>query len=179
MMDHGWKKWEVIGLLFTLAAGNLLHFVYEWSGNNPIVAAFSSVNESTREHMKLLAVPWILWTVVQAIVLRRSKVPVLAGRTAGLLVGLAAIPLLYYGYIGVLGRNISLVNILIFQLAVLIAFGVSWYVQDRRKLSEPVWQIAGGLVLLVLAVLFVWWTYQPPGLPVFLDPTTGHSGLAA
>ena len=178
MTDHTWKKWEIIGLLFTLAAGNLLHFVYEWSGKNILVAAFSAVNESTWEHMKLLAVPWILWTVVQALVLRRSKVPVLAGRAAGLLVGLVSIPLLYYGYTGVTGQNVSLVNILIFQLAVLLAFGVSWYVQDRRWFHAPAWQIAGGLVLVSLAVLFVWWTYQTPTLPIFTDPTTGIRGIA-
>lgn len=40
-------KWEWIGLVFTLIAGNLLHFVYEWSGEIPLVGAVSAVNEST------------------------------------------------------------------------------------------------------------------------------------
>lgn len=176
MTDRTWQKWEIAGLLVTLAAGNLLHFVYEWSGYSPIAAVFSAVNESTWEHMKLLAVPWIIWSVVQAVALRRSNVPVLASRAAGLLVGLAAIPLLYYGYLGVLGQNISLVNILIFQLAVLAAFGVSWCLQAKRCLGAPFWQIAGAVVLLALAAAFAWWTFYPPALPLFVDPTTGLAG---
>lgn len=33
--------------LFISVLGVLLHFTYEWSGDNPIVALFSAVNEST------------------------------------------------------------------------------------------------------------------------------------
>lgn len=173
MKERHWLRWEVAGLFVVIAAGNLLHFVYEWSGESPVAAVFSGVNESTWEHMKLLAVPWILWTVVQTLALRGRGV---AARTAGLLVGLAAIPTLFYTYTGIIGRSISLVNILIFQLAVLLAFGVSTALQRRRRLSAPLWQVLGGLVLAGLAALFVGWTFAPPPLPLFIDPTTGMAG---
>lgn len=178
MAERGWKKWEVIGLFFALAAGNLLHFVYEWSGENPIVAAISGVNESTWEHMKLLAVPWVLWSLVELIVLRHNRLPVLAARAAGLLAGLVVIPLLYYGYTGAIGENISLVNIIIFQLAVLVAFGISWLVLNRRWFLGMFWDILGGIVLAGTLALFVWWTYQPPQFPVFTDPVTQQRGMA-
>ena len=64
MRDMHWRTWAVIGLLWTLAAGNLLHFVYNWTGKSVAAALFSAVNESTWEHMKLLAVPWILFSIV-------------------------------------------------------------------------------------------------------------------
>lgn len=176
MKERSWRHWEIAGLLVTLAAGNLLHFVYEWSGKSTAAAVFSAVNESPWEHMKLLAVPWILWTAVQAVVLRRSGVPVLGARAAGLLVGLAAIPLLYYTYTGILGESVSLVNITIFQIAVLLAFAVSWYMQKHHCLASPLWQILGTIVLIGLAALFVLWTFQPPELPVFTDPRTGLRG---
>ena len=47
-------------MLLTLLLGNLLHFVYDWTGQASWAAYISAVNESTWEHMKLLAVPWIL-----------------------------------------------------------------------------------------------------------------------
>ena len=37
MSDKKWRTWEVLGLLFVLAAGNLLHFVYDWIGQSPVV----------------------------------------------------------------------------------------------------------------------------------------------
>ncbi len=177
MRERHWQRWELVGLFVVLAAGNLLHFVYEWSGRSSIAALFAGVNESTWEHMKLLAVPWILWSAVQTLALRGSGMPVPAARAMGLLAGIAAIPTLFYTYTGVLGRSVSLVNIIIFQLAVLLAFGVSWWVHSRRALSSPLWQLLGAAVLLALAALFVWWTFQPPQLPVFADPTTTAAGL--
>lgn len=53
--------WELAGFLFTGALGVLLHFLYEWSGGNTLAAAFSAVNESTWEHMKLLFFPMFVF----------------------------------------------------------------------------------------------------------------------
>lgn len=178
MSDRKWRTWEIIGLLLTLAAGNLLHFVYHWSGRNAIVAAFASVNESTWEHMKLLTVPWLIWSAVEWLALRHSKGSVLAARAAGLLAGLLAIPTLFYTYQGITGVNSDVVNILIFQVAVLLAFWASWRLQDRRWLSGRLWQWLGGLCLLGIGVLFVLWTYHPPQLAVFVDPLTKRTGPA-
>ena len=63
--------------------------------------------------MKLLAVPWLVWTVV-TIAANRCAASVLP-RAIGLLAGLAAIPALFYTYTGILGKSIDVVNILIFQ----------------------------------------------------------------
>ena len=87
-------RWELIGFAFTGAVGTLLHFVYEWTGGNPLIAAFCAVNESTWEHMKLLAVPWVLFSLVERAARGRSGGTVPMARALGLLAGLAAIPLL-------------------------------------------------------------------------------------
>lgn len=175
MGKRNWQRWEVLGLFFAIGAGNLLHFVYEWSGEHVIAALFSGVNESTWEHMKLLAVPWTVWTAVE---LAAGCGGVLLGpRTAGLLAGLAAIPVLYYTYTGALGVNFSLVNITIFQIAVLLAFGVSFSLRGRRRLSGRLWQVLAGAVLVGVTALFIWWTFAPPQLPLFVDPVTGAAGV--
>ena len=36
MKNTRWQAWETIGLLWTLAAGNLLHFVYQWTGESTV-----------------------------------------------------------------------------------------------------------------------------------------------
>ena len=58
------RKFTVIGILFVSVAGTLLHFVYDWSGQNPLVGFFAPVNESTWEHMKLLFFPMLLYGLV-------------------------------------------------------------------------------------------------------------------
>ena len=61
MAEKRWRTWETVGLLVVLAAGNLLHFVYDWTGQSPIAAPLAAVNESTWEHMKLFITPWGRW----------------------------------------------------------------------------------------------------------------------
>ena len=159
-----------------LAAGNLLHFIYDWTGQSPIAAPLAAVNESTWEHMKLFITPWVLWSLVERIALQGHG-SLLPARGLGMLTGLAAIPALFYTYQGILGRGIMWVDVLIFQLAVLLAFWVSWSVQARRVLDGPVWQILGGVTLLAVWGLAIWWTYAPPQLPLFVDPTDGSRGI--
>ena len=162
MKDTHWRRWEIVGLLWTLAAGNLLHFVYDWTGQSVAAGLFSAVNESTWEHMKLLAVPWILFSLAEYIAVRSGGVA--APRAAGLLVGLAAIPLLFYGYQGVVGRDSMI-------------FWVSWTLQRRRQLSGAGWTVLGLLVLLGVWALFLLFTFRAPELPLFIDPLTGLRGI--
>lgn len=176
MKDTRWRRWEIVGLLWTLAAGNLLHFVYDWTGQSVAAGLFSAVNESTWEHMKLLAVPWILFSLVEYIAVRSGGIA--APRAAGLLVGLAAIPLLFYGYQGIVGRDSMIVDILIFQVAVLLGFWVSWTLQRRRQLSGAGWTVLGLLMLLGVWALFLLFTFRAPDLPLFIDPLTGLRGIA-
>ena len=42
-------KIELIVTILELILGTLLHFIYEWSGNNAIIASFSAVNESVQQ----------------------------------------------------------------------------------------------------------------------------------
>lgn len=176
MKEKSWRKWEVAGLFFVLVWGNLFHFVYNWSGQNVLVAAIAAVNESVWEHVKLLTIPWALWSVVETIALRRGKGGVLIARALGLTAGAVLIIAAYYTYVGVTGANVSIVNIIIFQVAVLLAFFVSWRMQDKGLLRGNFWDIVGGLLLLGMVVLAVYWTYFPPTLPLFIDPQTGQTG---
>ena len=166
--------WETAGLLFVLVAGNLLHFVYDWSGRSAWVAAFAATNESTWEHMKLLAVPWLLWSLLECLVLPETGVPF--ARAAGLLAGLAFIPTVFYTYQGILGRNIDWVNILLFQAASVLAYIVTRQIQMRSLGVGRKWQLLGLFVLLSVAALFVVWTYRPPQWGVFLDPLRATVG---
>lgn len=169
------KLWEAAGLAATLLLGNLLHFVYDWTGQARWSAYLAAVNESTWEHMKLLAVPWVIWTAVSWLGQREARCA--APRAVGLLAGLAAIPVLFYTYTGATGRSIDLVNVLLFQVAVLLAWWVSRTLQRRGALTAPLWCAAGVAVQVGLIILFCLWTLQPPDLPLFSDPTNATRGL--
>ncbi|WP_312941309.1 DUF6512 family protein, partial [Oscillibacter sp.] len=85
--------------LFTAVAGAALHFLWGWTGENRIAAAFCSVNGSVWEHMKLLFFPAFLLSMVE-VWLRDSR-NFLAVRGGSLWIGTALIPMLYYTYTGI------------------------------------------------------------------------------
>ena len=169
--------WELAGFLVTGALGSLLHFVYQWSGENQVAAAFSAVNESTWEHMKLLFFPLFLFSVVQVCVMGRNYPNFLAVRAVSILTGLVLIPVLFYTYTGVLGRSVDWVNIALFFLAALGAFLLDFRLLRRSRLSAPWQQILGLAVLWALAFCFVWCTFHPVELALWRDPVTGGFGV--
>ena len=170
-----WRTWEMAGLFAALLLGNTLHFVYAWTGQARWAAYLAAANESTWEHMKLLAVPWVLFSLVEYIALRTDGVA--APRAAGLLAGLAAIPTLFYTYKGIVGQGYMIVDILIFQVSVLLAFWVSRVLQKGRRLAGGAWTVAGLLALLGIWAVFLLFTFRPPELAIFIDPVTGTRGI--
>lgn len=70
-----------------------------------------------------------------------------------------------------------IVDILIFQVSVLLSFWVSWSLQKRRRLSGAGWTVLGLLVLLGVWALFLLFTFRTPDLAVFVDPLTGMRGI--
>ena len=179
MKDTRWRTWEIIGLFWTLAAGNLLHFVYDWTGSSVAAALFSAVNESTWEHMKLLFVPFFLFTMVQFIVFAEPLRSFFAAKAASILLGLLAIPVIFYSLGGMFGKTPDWVNIAIFFLADALLYLMSFRLLTRGALRGGAWQLAGFLLLWALAFAFVFFTYRPIRLPLWQDPTNGLYGLAA
>ena len=172
-------RWELIGFAFTVAVGTLLHFVYEWTGGNPLIAAFCAVNESTWEHMKLLFVPFFLFTMVEFIVFAEPLRSFFAAKAASILLGLLAIPVIFYSLGGMFGKTPDWVNITIFFLADALLYFMSFRLLTRGALRGGAWQLAGFLLLWALAFAFVFFTYRPIRLPLWQDPTNGLYGLAA
>ena len=168
--------WTWAGFFTGAVLGTLGHFAYDWSGKSLPVGAFCAVNESTWEHMKLLFFPVLLFTAVQLCL--RWESGLLAARAVSTTAGLVAIPALFYTYSGVLGRTVDWVNILIFYVADAALFGLDSRLRRCGHFRAPWLQTAGALWLWLLAFLFVWWTFRPPYIGVFLDPVTGQYGIA-
>ena len=172
-------RWELAGFLFVGAVGSLLHFLFSWTGNAPLAAAFSAVNESTWEHMKLLFVPFFLFTMVQFVVFAEPLRNFFAVKGAAALLGLLAIPALFYTFNGMFGKTVDWFNVLIFFLADALMFFVSRRMLLHGTLRGGTRQLAGFLLLWALAFAFVFFTYRPIHLPLWQDPTNGLYGLAA
>ncbi len=167
--------WQFGGLTFATALGTILHFLYFWTGAL-LVAPVSAVNESTWEHMKILFFPMLIFAYIQSLYYKEYK-----GfwwiKLIGILVGVCAIPILFYTYNGAFGTTPDWLNIAFFFLAAGLGYLVEGILFKKEfSPSLPIIPIA---ILLAVAVAFAVLTYSPPKLPIFQDPLTGGYGLNA
>lgn len=169
---------KLAGLVFTLIAGTLAHFIYQWSGEKPVVGLITPVNESTWEHLKLLFFPMLVSGTVEYFFLRRQYPNYVFAQAVGILVGMLTVVVLFYTYSGVLGFNFLAADILTFVIGVLAGFGVSLRLLKSGSFSEPVYTAAGCLMIGALLLLFLVFTKAPPHIGLFRDPVTGEYGMS-
>ena len=170
------KKAHIIGFFFSSLLGALLHFVFEWSGGSPLVGALTPVNESTWEHLKLLAMPMLLFAIAEHYSYGRRTPGFLSARAVSILLGMGVIICGYYTYKGVWGQDVAAVNIILFVAGVLAAYCYS-YKALRNRRCHPDTDNRAKLGIALLLILFVVFTFYPPHIGLFLDPLTGGYGI--
>lgn len=170
------KKYHIAGAVFTLIAGTLLHFTYDWSGQNAFVGLFSAVNESTWEHLKLLAFPVMIFAVFECYAYGRQKQNFYPAKAASVLTGMAVIVTLFYTYTGIIGTNFLALDIAVFIAGVLAAYSMSYKILKGNRLSSASAKAAACFVFIALIVCFAVFTSYPPQIGLFRDPVSGGYG---
>ena len=170
------KKFKILSTFFIIILGTILHFTYEWSNNNQIVGAFSAVNESTWEHLKLLFFPMLITTIVGYFYFGKRVPNFLCGKVLEVITSMVFTIVVYYTYTGVLGSDIAFVNILIFILAAIVGELVNYAIIISGFLCNKKAAIG---VLVILGMMFVYFTYNAPEIEIFKDPITGGYGISS
>ncbi len=167
--------WQLVGFAAVSLSGTLLHFLYEWLGEPLWIAPFSGVNESTWEHMKLLFWPMLIFAIVQSFFFR-DREDFWCVKLKGILIGLVLIPVLFYTYNGVIDKSPDWLNILIFFISAAVAYvyETRLFNSDKTPCKSPKTAFA---MLLVIALLFVVFTFATPKIGIFKDPLTETYGL--
>lgn len=172
------RRWELIGFLTVSAIGTLLQFLYKWTGESTLVAAFSAVNESTWEHMKMLYIPYFAFTMIEFTALGEPFRNFFAAKAAAGLAGLLTIPVLFYTLGGMFGEPPAWANIAIFYVAAAVMYLLSCRLLSTLSLRGTALQLAGFALLWALMFAFLYFTYRPPHLPLFRDPLGGGYGIS-
>jgi uncharacterized protein involved in response to NO len=169
------KTWQIITVIICLILGVILHFTYEWSGENRIVGLFSAVNESTWEHLKLAFFPMLVMAIIGFLVIGKRTNNYWLAQTIGIIAAITFIVTFFYTYRGVLGKNIDALNIGSFFVAVILGEFVTYKILKSRKTYNA--EIASIIFLVILFFSFILYTFYPPQIPLFKDPITGNYGI--
>lgn len=168
------RKYQIFSVIFTFIFGTLLHFTYKWLGENLIVGAFSAVNESTWEHLKLLFFPMLVTIIIGYFNFNKTIQNFICSKTIGILIAIAFTIIFFYTYTGILGKNIALIDISLFFIAVILGEFISYLLIVNGFKCNKIISIA---VLIVLFISFIVFTYKTPKIGLFKDPLTNLYGI--
>jgi len=165
---------QIASAIFAMILGTLLHFTYEWSGENLFVASFSAVNESTWEHLKILFFPMLITTIIGCFYFGNNIPNFLCAKTIGIITALLFTTSFFYTYTGILGTNLAILNIVSFFIAIIIGEYAAYkimrsYFSCNKKIAV--------ISLIVLLLCFIIFTYFSPQIGLFKDPLTGEYGI--
>ena len=84
--------------------------------------------------------------------------------------------LVFYSYTAIIGKEILIVDILIFLVAIIIGQLTSYKIMTSARVPKHTNFISSIFIVLLALVLMVF-TFYPPHLPIFLDGNTGTYGI--
>ena len=170
------KNYQIISIIFTFIFGTLLHFTYNLSDNNMLVAIFSSINESVWEHLKLLYFPMLFATIIGYFYIGKNIKGFICSKTIGIISAMIFIVVFFYTYTGILGKDIAVIDISSFFIATLFGEYIAYILVKNDFMCNS--KIA--VVLLIsIFVCFAVFSFYTPKLGIFKEPNLNKKTLAA
>lgn len=170
------KILSVVGFFVISIIGTLLHFTFELSQGNLIVATFSAVNESVWEHLKIAVMPTFLWTICELFILKYRPDNLWTALLLKIVTIMLSIVVLFYISVLVLGTHNQIVSIVIFYISILLGQIIGNYILNYNKVNVNIEEIAKYLVLTIF-LLFIFFTFLPPKANIFKDEITQTYGV--
>ena len=170
-------KAQLIVILFSLILGTLLHFTYEWSGNNLFVGSFSAVNESIWEHLKLVFYPMLIAMIVEYFFIKENVNNYIEAKTIGIFTAISFIVITFFTYSGIIGTSIIVIDILIFIFSIILGECIAYKLMKRKNESTVLSTSLSIIILIFFLLCFIIFTYLPLEVNLFRDITTGTYGI--
>ena len=116
----------------------------------------------------------LLTTIIGYFYIGKSIPGFICSKTIGIISAMVFTVIFFYTYTGILGKNIAIVDISSFFIAVIFGEYIAYkLVKNKFKCNS---RIAIG-ILLIIFVCFAIFTYSTPNLGIFKDPVTGRYGI--
>ena len=170
-MNKKLKIVQIVVIILAIVFGTLLHFTYEWSGENRIVGLFSATNESVWEHLKLVFYPMLIIAIVEYFVVKKDANNYIEAKSLGIFLAIAFIIVFYYTYTGIIGKTFFIIDILTFIISIILGEWVSYKLMIRKSESTTLSKILSSAIIFYFLISFILFTYNPPNINLFKDPT--------
>ena len=168
------RNYQIVSAILVCILGTLLHFTYEFFGQNIFVASFSAVNESVWEHLKLLFFPMLLTTIIGYFYIGKNVPNFLCSKLLGIITSIFFIIIFFYTYTEIIGKSIVFIDIASFFIAVILGEYLAYKIMVSNFKCNNIIAI---IVLTIILICFVVFTYFTPKIEIFRDPVTNQYGI--
>lgn len=169
-------KIERMGVLFTFVLGGLLKLSFVWSGGAVWSILFGAVNDSIWENLKVFALPYLLWSVFELMMVRASIRRMVVSKFIGVaafsacFIGLSYLCRLLFG--GISAIALIIVSFVLIGLCHLLSFVL---LTGKARLER--WFCVSAFCMVLFFVMFLTFTLHPPKSDLFYDGVQGLYGM--
>ncbi len=176
MGNKKFMQLEIAGVFFIFICASMLHFVYGWTNGSLVGVLFGSVNESVWEHLKIFALPYVIWSIIELAFSIPYFKQFIVVKVFGLYFMCGLITAFFYAYTTVLGKPVLWVDILSALVWVCVVQLFTYRLTTGDVDLRWLFPFALGLLFL-FSMMYFCFTAVPPRLPLFKDPVTGMYGI--
>ncbi|MBQ7999639.1 MAG: hypothetical protein IJ298_00285 [Ruminococcus sp.] len=176
MTEKLFKKLEAAGGIVVFAIASFLHFLFELTGESVLGALLGAVNESVWEHLKIFAIAYLIWAVVELLWAQPPLKAFVWAKAVGVYALCISIAGFFYLYTGLLGKSVLIVDLLSGLVFSFLAHYISYKLTVSCR-NRGQFFYTGLMLLFLMLVMILCFTYYPPEADLFRDPVTGEYGV--
>lgn len=165
------KNYCAWGIPFIFALSSLMHFLYDISGKITVIGIIAPVNESVFEHLKMPIVPTFIWWIITYFILKNlidNGIKWFTAAICSFLITISFVICFYYTYTGMFGINSTLLDIIGLVIGVTLGQTLAFKIYKNVNL-KPLHYIIIYFIFIILILLFIIATFDPPQIPLFYD----------
>lgn len=174
-----YKRIIIIACVVSILLGVFLHFAYDLANGNALVGIFAPVNESVWEHLKLIFIPFTLFSIAFYFYTKQKFSNMLLTTLFGNVVGMFVVTTLYYLGTMIFGTDNMIYNIIIYILGVMASYYVLYLGIYHKEFLEETKDstLVGACALTLLFAIFILNTFSPIKFDMTRDPVTKTYGI--
>ncbi len=176
MNEKKFRLLEAIGAVAIYIIASVLHFVYDLSGGSTLSVLFGAVNESVWEHVKIFAVGYVAWALIELLWLKPPFKKFVTAKTFSLYFLSLSIIVFFYTYNLFTEEPILILDLLSSAFFVILSQYFSYKLTTTQRKTEDYFYVAL-MLLMSYFVMFFSFTVYPPQIDLFKDSVTGMYGI--
>lgn len=167
----------ILKIILLCILGTVFNFTYQFSNQNKIVGLFSSVNESTWEHIKTALSAIFLYSIFEFNLFQYNPNYFIA-LGISIIIVIVLIPIIFYTYTYFTKKPILIIDILSYYITIVCSQLIFNYILNNQSFNFIYSQLS--IILLVLIFCFYMIaTICPPKIFLFIDPRNKKYGFDA